>query len=39
AFLINTGRGNLVEEDAVYAAVKSGELAGAGIDAWTTADD
>ncbi len=36
AFLINTGRGNLVEEDAVYAAVKSGELAGAGIDAWTT---
>lgn len=36
AFLINTGRGDLVEEDAVYAAVKSGELAGAGIDAWTT---
>ncbi|MDQ2788962.1 MAG: phosphoglycerate dehydrogenase [Actinomycetota bacterium] len=36
AFLINTGRGNLVDEDAVYAAVKSGEIAGAGIDAWTT---
>jgi D-3-phosphoglycerate dehydrogenase / 2-oxoglutarate reductase len=35
AFLINTGRGNLVDEDAVYAAVKSGEIAGAGIDAWT----
>ena len=36
AFLINTGRGKLVDEDAVYAAVKSGEIAGAGIDAWTT---
>ncbi len=36
ACLINTGRGNLVDEDAVYAAVKSGEIAGAGIDAWTT---
>ncbi|HEX5347665.1 MAG TPA: NAD(P)-dependent oxidoreductase [Pseudonocardiaceae bacterium] len=36
AFLINTGRGNLADEDAVYAAVKSGEIAGAGIDAWTT---
>jgi D-3-phosphoglycerate dehydrogenase / 2-oxoglutarate reductase len=36
AFLINTGRGNLVDEDAVYAAVKSGQIAGAGIDAWTT---
>jgi phosphoglycerate dehydrogenase-like enzyme len=35
-FLINTGRGNLIDEDAVYAAVKSGEIAGAGIDAWTT---
>ncbi|MGH3873435.1 MAG: phosphoglycerate dehydrogenase [Pseudonocardiaceae bacterium] len=35
AFLINTGRGNLVDEDALYAAVKSGQIAGAGIDAWT----
>lgn len=35
AYLINTGRGNLVDEDAVYAAVKSGQIAGAGIDAWT----
>jgi len=35
AFLINTGRGNLVDEDAVYAAVKSGQITGAGIDAWT----
>lgn len=36
AFLINTGRGNLVDEDALYAAVKSGQIAGAGVDAWTT---
>ncbi len=35
AFLINTGRGNLDDEDALYAAVKSGQIAGAGIDAWT----
>jgi len=36
AFLINTSRGNLVDEDALFAVVKSGEIAGAGIDAWTT---
>lgn len=36
AYLINTGRGNLVDEDALYAAVKSGQIARAGIDAWTT---
>lgn len=36
AYLINTGRGNLVDEDALYAAVKSGQIAGTGIDAWTT---
>jgi phosphoglycerate dehydrogenase-like enzyme len=36
AFLINTGRGTLVDEDALYAVVKSGQIAGAGIDAWTT---
>jgi len=35
AFLINTARGNLVDEDALYAAVTSGGIAGAGIDAWT----
>jgi len=35
AYLINTSRGNLVDEDALYAAVQSGGIAGAGIDAWT----
>ncbi len=36
AFIINTARGNLVDEDALHTAVKSGQIAGAGIDAWTT---
>jgi D-3-phosphoglycerate dehydrogenase / 2-oxoglutarate reductase len=35
AYLINTARGKLVDEDALYAAVRSGRIAGAGIDAWT----
>src|SRR5687767_13946425 len=35
AYLINTARGRLVDEDALYAAVRSGRIAGAGIDAWT----
>ncbi|MGH9284352.1 MAG: phosphoglycerate dehydrogenase [Acidimicrobiales bacterium] len=36
AFLINTARGNLVDEDALYDAVSCGRIAGAGMDAWTT---
>lgn len=36
AFLINTARGDLVDEGALYAAVRSGAIAGAGIDAWST---
>jgi len=35
AYLINTARGKLVDEDAVYEAVTSGKIAGAGLDAWT----
>jgi len=36
AFLINTARGDVLDEDAVYEAVSAGQIAGAGIDAWTT---
>lgn len=32
SFLINTARGGVVDEDAVYDAVKAGRLAGAGLD-------
>jgi len=35
AYLINTARGKLVDEDAVYEAVTHGTIAGAGLDAWT----
>lgn len=32
SFLVNVGRGGLVERDALFAALKSGHLAGAGLD-------
>lgn len=35
AYLVNTARGNLLAEDVVYEALRSGQIAGAGIDAWT----
>jgi D-3-phosphoglycerate dehydrogenase / 2-oxoglutarate reductase len=31
AFLINADRGNLVDEDALHAAVRSGQIAGAAL--------
>ena len=34
AFLINTARGDLVDEDALYHALRTGGIAGAGLDAY-----
>lgn len=36
SFLVNISRGGLVDEDALYKALVSGHLAGAGIDTWAT---
>ncbi len=33
-FIVNVGRGQLIEERSFYAALKEGEIRGAGIDAW-----
>lgn len=34
AYLVNVGRGEVVDEEALYAALKDGALAGAGLDVW-----
>lgn len=36
AFLVNTSRGGMVDHDALGAALKSGQIAGAGIDVYET---
>lgn len=36
AYLVNVGRGEVVDEAALYAALKDGTLSGAGIDVWYT---
>ena len=36
AFLVNVGRGDVVQEQALYDALKDGTLAGAGLDVWYT---
>jgi phosphoglycerate dehydrogenase-like enzyme len=36
AFLVNVGRGEVVDEEALYNSLRDGTLAGAGIDVWYT---
>jgi phosphoglycerate dehydrogenase-like enzyme len=36
AFLVNVGRGEVVDEESLYNSLKDGTLAGAGIDVWYT---
>jgi len=36
AYLVNVGRGEVVDESALYAALRDGTLSGAGIDVWYT---